>query len=67
MKTYGFCYVPKRGYWVGGWGDNAEFAPRIDGATMFVLDSPSLAKAIEAFGGKLEKLTFNEPMQAQVN
>jgi hypothetical protein len=67
MKTYGFCYVPNRGYWVGGFGENAEFAPRIEGAGMFALDSPSLKKAINDFGGKLEKLSFNQPMQAQCN
>jgi hypothetical protein len=67
MRTYGFCYVPNRGYWVGGWGGNAEFTPRIECAGMFALDSPSLKKAINDFDGKLEKLSFNQPMQAQYN
>lgn len=66
MKTYGFCYVPRRGYWVGGWGDSAEFTQYIEGAAMFYLDSPSLAKAIESFGGQLEKLSFNQPMQVHL-
>lgn len=66
MKTYGFCYVPGRGYWVSGWGYKAEFTPRIEGAAMCALDSPSLLKAIKIFNGKLEKIAFNQPMQCQV-
>ena len=45
-------------------GNNAEFTPQIEGAGMFHLDSPSLQKAIEEFGGNLEKMSFNQPMQA---
>jgi hypothetical protein len=64
QHTYGFCYVPSRGYWVGGWGNNAEFTPQIEGAGMFYLDSPSLEKAIKDFNGNLQEMSFNKPMQA---
>ena len=64
MYRYGFCYVPVRGYWCGGWEDNAEFDKNIEAAMMCNLQSEVLACAIKSFGGKLEKLSFNKPMQS---
>ena len=65
INSYGFCYVPGKGYWDGGWGEQAGFTKNIECAAMFHLDSPSLERAINDFEGQLERLLFNQSMQSR--